>query len=176
MLKKAALVDFLVTQTESESLYLESNLIKKHKPFYNNMLKGGNGYIYIKLTAHPFPQIVLTRMKKHDKATYIGPKHNSMELRKLLQYLRYVLQFRTCGNGQFSRGVVCTDYHLGLCKGRCTPFRTAPRINCGEGGSPKDGGFCGRLASRTPNNHTSASLGKTDNYSQLMQIVTSFFK
>ena len=71
MLKKADSVDFLVVNNESESLYLESNLIKKHKPFYNNMLKGGNGYTYIKLTSHPFPQVVLTRMKKNDKATYI---------------------------------------------------------------------------------------------------------
>jgi excinuclease ABC subunit C len=40
MLKKAASVDFLVVKNESESLYLENNLIKKHKPFYNAMLKG----------------------------------------------------------------------------------------------------------------------------------------
>lgn len=40
MLTKAASVDFLVVKNESEALYLESNLIKKHKPFYNNMLKG----------------------------------------------------------------------------------------------------------------------------------------
>lgn len=71
MLKKADAVDFLVVKNESESLYLESNLIKKHKPFYNNMLKGGNGYTYIKLTNQPFPQVMMTRMKKNDKATYI---------------------------------------------------------------------------------------------------------
>ena len=115
MLQKADSVDFLVVKNESESLYLESNLIKKHKPFYNTMLKGGNGYTYIKLSAHPFPQVRMTRMKKNDKAVYIGPKHNSMELRKLLQYLRYVLQFRTCGNVQFNKGVLCSDYYFKLC-------------------------------------------------------------
>jgi excinuclease ABC subunit C len=71
MLQKAVSVDFFVVKNESESLYLENNLIKKHKPFYNNMLKGGNGYSYIKLTHHDFPQILLTRTKKNDKATYI---------------------------------------------------------------------------------------------------------
>jgi excinuclease ABC subunit C len=40
MLIKAASVDFLVVKNEGEALYLESNLIKKHKPFYNTMLKG----------------------------------------------------------------------------------------------------------------------------------------
>ncbi|MDR0369670.1 MAG: GIY-YIG nuclease family protein [Candidatus Peribacteria bacterium] len=39
MLRKANSVDFLIVKNESESLYLESNLIKKHRPFYNNMLK-----------------------------------------------------------------------------------------------------------------------------------------
>ncbi|MDR2416350.1 MAG: GIY-YIG nuclease family protein [Candidatus Peribacteria bacterium] len=71
MLTKATVVDFLIVKNEGEALYLESNLIKKHKPFYNTMLKGGNGYTYIKLTSHQFPQIFLTRMKKNDKATYI---------------------------------------------------------------------------------------------------------
>ena len=71
MLQKANTVDFLVVKNESESLYLENNLIKKYKPFYNNMLKGGNGYTYIKLTHHEFPQILLTRMKKNDKAIYV---------------------------------------------------------------------------------------------------------
>jgi excinuclease ABC subunit C len=71
MLTKATSVDFLVVKNEGEALYLENNLIKKHKPFYNTMLKGGNGYTYIKLTSHPFPQVLLTRMKKNDKATYI---------------------------------------------------------------------------------------------------------
>jgi excinuclease UvrABC nuclease subunit len=42
-----------------------------------------------------------------------------MELKKLLQYLRYILQFRTCGNSQFSRGVLCSDYYLKLCNGWC---------------------------------------------------------
>lgn len=119
MLKKADSVDFLIVKTESESLYLESNLIKKYKPFYNNMLKWGNGYTYIKLTHHSYPQVLLTRMKKNDKAVYIWPKHNSRELRKLLQYLRYILQFRTCGNVQFNKGVLCSDYYLKLCKGWC---------------------------------------------------------
>ncbi|MDR2541330.1 MAG: GIY-YIG nuclease family protein [Candidatus Peribacteria bacterium] len=71
MLVKAHTVDFLVVKNEGEALYLESNLIKKHKPFYNSMLKGGNGYTYIKLTHHEFPQVITTRMKKNDKATYI---------------------------------------------------------------------------------------------------------
>lgn len=71
MLVKADAVDFLIVENEGEALYLESNLIKKHKPFYNNMLKGGNGYTYIKLTHHDFPQVMTTRMKKNDKATYI---------------------------------------------------------------------------------------------------------
>jgi excinuclease ABC subunit C len=84
------------------------------------MLKGGNGYTYIKLTPHDFPQVLMTRMKKNDKATYIGPKHNTRELRKMLQYLRQLLQYRTCPLSQFRQQKVCSDYYFHLCKGRCT--------------------------------------------------------
>ena len=71
MLLKADHVDFFVVENESESLYLESNIIKKQLPPFNNMLKGANAYAYIKLTRHPVPQILITRKKLNDGATYI---------------------------------------------------------------------------------------------------------
>ena len=80
MVAKASKVDFFVVANESESLYLENNLIKKHKPFFNCMLKWWNGYTYIKFSDSDFPQVLTTRNKKNDKATYIWPKHNTKEL------------------------------------------------------------------------------------------------
>ena len=69
MLLKADHVDFFVVENESESLYLESNLIKKHLPPFNNMLKWANAYAYIKLTKHPVPQVLITRKKINDQNT-----------------------------------------------------------------------------------------------------------
>ena len=54
MLEKATKVDFLIVKNESEALYLEDNMIKQHKPFYNNLLKADNSYSYIKITKEQF--------------------------------------------------------------------------------------------------------------------------
>ena len=119
MVAKASKVDFFVVANESESLYLENNLIKKHKPFFNCMLKWWNGYTYIKLTDWDFPQVLTTRNKRNDKATYIWPKHNTKELKKLMQYLRTILKYRTCPNSQFKEWKICSDFYFWLCGGWC---------------------------------------------------------
>ena len=66
MVSKAAKVDFLIVKNESEALYLEDNLIKKHMPEYNNLLKADNSYVYIKITNEDYPQIFITRKKTKD--------------------------------------------------------------------------------------------------------------
>lgn len=119
MLAKADKVDIFIVQNESEALYLESNLIKQHKPFYNTLLKGWNGYAYIRLSSDTYPQISITRNKKNDWATYIWPKHNSQELKKLLQYLRQLLKFRTCWPSQFRQSKICSDFYFWLCEWWC---------------------------------------------------------
>lgn len=120
MLNKADTVDFLQVKTESEALYLEDNLIKKHQPPFNNMLKWSNSYAYIKITNEDFPQIFVTRNKIKDWAKYIGPKHNTRELKDFLQYLRYIIKRRWCKKTQFKQWKLCWDYHFGLCKWRCS--------------------------------------------------------
>ena len=119
MVAKASKVEFFVVANESESLYLENNLIKKHKPFFNCMLKWWNGYTYIKLTDWDFPQVLTTRNKRNDKATYIWPKHNTKELKKLMQYLRTILKYRTCPNSEFKEWKICSDFYFWLCGGWC---------------------------------------------------------
>ncbi|MBP7007253.1 hypothetical protein KBB05_00565 [Patescibacteria group bacterium] len=101
MLNKADDMEFITCQSEQEALVLESNMIKQHQPLYNRLLKGDNSYIYIKITNHPYPQITLTRWRMDDGATYIGPKNNTQELKKLLQLLRQYIQYRTCSDKQF---------------------------------------------------------------------------
>lgn len=129
MLQKASKVDFFVVSNESESLYLENNLIKKHKPFFNCMLKWWNWYTYIKFSDSQIPQVFTTRMKKQDKATYIWPKHNTKELKKLMQYLRSVLKYRTCSNSQFSEWKVCSDFYFWLCDWWCEKCKHSQDID-----------------------------------------------
>ena len=128
MLSKAEHVEFLECQSEQEALVLESNLIKTHCPTFNRLLKWDNSYIYIKITNHRFPQILLTRYRSDDGATYIGPKNNTQELKQLIQYMRQYLQFRTCKEMQFRQGELCNDYIFGLCKGRCVYAKIEERI------------------------------------------------
>lgn len=143
MLQKATKVDFLMVKNESEALYLEDNLIKQHQPEYNNLLKADNSYIYIKITKEDFPQIVLTRKKINDGSVYIGPKNNTIQLKKLLQYMRQILKFRGCKTNQFKQGKLCSDYYFWLCHGRCKLAKTkkskASLIKeVASGGEPED--------------------------------------
>ncbi len=129
MVAKASKVEFFVVANESESLYLENNLIKKHKPFFNCMLKWWNGYTYIKLTEWDFPQVLTTRNKRNDKATYIWPKHNTKELKKLMQYLRTILKYRTCPNSQFKEWKICSDFYFWLCGGWCEKCKNKSELS-----------------------------------------------
>ena len=119
MMSKAEEVEFMVCQTESEALYLEDNLIKKHIPPYNRLLKGDNSYVYIKITHEDRPQVIVTRYRNDDGATYIGPKHMRGDLKQLLQLLRQILKYRWCKTTQFRKGLLCSDYLFGICAGRC---------------------------------------------------------
>ena len=67
MLKVADHLDFLIVKTESESLYLENNLIKKYQPFYNILLKDSKTFAYIKVNLKDeFPYFEVTRKIKQD--------------------------------------------------------------------------------------------------------------
>ena len=119
MLRHATKVEFHIVTTESEALFLEDNLIKKHLPEYNNLLKADNSYAYIKITNEQYPQIFLTRFRDRDGATYIGPKNNTKYLREMLHFFRQLFQYRGCKKTQCNEGKLCSDYFFGLCEGRC---------------------------------------------------------
>lgn len=114
MVNKASSIDFIVVNNESEALYLEDNLIKKHLPEYNRLLKADNSYVYIKITNEEFPLVILSRDRKNDKSTYIWPKHNTMILKKLMQYLRQIYKFRTSNNWIFNKWELSSDYYFWL--------------------------------------------------------------
>jgi len=71
--RDAARVEFIVTSSEVEALILEANLIKRHKPHYNVLLKDDKSYPFLKLTAEPFPTLVFTRRWSGTAAPTTGP-------------------------------------------------------------------------------------------------------
>ena len=118
MLTKAHRVDFIEVTTESEALYLEDNLIKTNNPEYNRLLKWDNSYVYLKITKEDFPQIFVTRMRKNDGCTYIGPKNNTWDLKKLMHYLRQIYKYRVMKSWEFRQGKLSSDVYFWLDKGR----------------------------------------------------------
>ena len=66
--------EYILTDSEMEALILEANLIKRHKPRFNVLLKDDKGYPYIKVTVQEdYPRVLKTRQVLKDKARYFGP-------------------------------------------------------------------------------------------------------
>lgn len=119
MVAKAHSINFYTVPSEEDAILLETQLINTHKPPFNNLIKGHNAYVYIKIPREDFPNIITTRYKYNDKARYIGPKVHTKDLKKTMRILRSLLQRRQCSKQQFNQGVVCTDYFFHQCAGRC---------------------------------------------------------
>ena len=169
MLAKAEKLDFHIVKNESEALYLEDNMIKEYQPYYNNLLKADNSYVYIKITHEDFPQILITRKRLDDKATYIWPKHNTQSLKNFLHYLRQVLKFRGCKNTQFRQGKLCSDYYFGICSWRCT-LAQSTKLKA-KRPYPIPDLPAGRQGSQFPITNT-----PIHQYSDIIHSIVSFFK
>jgi excinuclease ABC subunit C len=112
--------EFIVVDNEVEALVLESNLIKKHKPRYNILLKDDKQYPHLKLTNEAFPRVIITRKLVKDGSLYFGPFLPSNLARKTLDLINRAFQLRTCDieiNGKLPRP--CLEYHLKRCLAPC---------------------------------------------------------
>ncbi|PKK95930.1 MAG: excinuclease ABC subunit C, partial [Tenericutes bacterium HGW-Tenericutes-4] len=116
--------DYIVTLSELDALILENNLIKKHQPYFNILLKDGKNYPYIKLTMQDdFPKMEVTRKIKNDGAKYFGPYFAGISPNDLMETINYAYPIRTC-NLNLNQGKrikrECLNYSLGLCSAPCT--------------------------------------------------------
>ncbi|MFA5070428.1 MAG: excinuclease ABC subunit UvrC [Patescibacteria group bacterium] len=116
MLENANNLEHIITSSETEAFFLESNLIKKYQPKYNIILKDDKNFAYIKITAEDFPLITLGRKIAKDKARYFGPYLSARSARETLYILRKIFPFRTCRR---LPGKPCLMYHLGYCPAPC---------------------------------------------------------
>ena len=122
MLERAASVEWIVTENESEALLLEQNLIKLHRAPFNIRLRDDKSYPYLMVTVEErFPRIVFTR-KPHKKGNlYFGPFSSAAKVRETLDALQRVFPLRTCRGPQPGRrsGSPCLQYHIKRCPGAC---------------------------------------------------------
>jgi excinuclease ABC subunit C len=120
LVKNVADLEFIVVDNEIEALVLESNLIKKHRPRYNIMLKDDKHYPHIKITKEKFPKAVITRRIQKDGASYYGPFLPASMARRILDLVNRTFQLRTCDieiDGKLPRP--CLEYHLKRCLAPC---------------------------------------------------------
>lgn len=102
MLPKVAHVETIITDTETEALIIEANLIRQHQPSYNVVLRDDKYYLFIKITANEeFPRVFPVRRLKKDGARYFGPYSSAQSVRATLRLLRRLFPY--CGEKESPR-------------------------------------------------------------------------
>jgi excinuclease ABC subunit C len=120
MVAAAETVDVAVTETETQALLLEANLIKRHQPRYNVRLKDDKSYPLVQLTDHPVPRVEVTR-DPEPGATVFGPYTDKGQVETVVKALRETYGLRGCSDHKYSgRERPCLDYEMGLCSAPCT--------------------------------------------------------
>lgn len=117
--------DYFIAVSELDALGLESNLIHKHQPFYNILLKDGKAFPYIKIDLkEDFPRLEIVRkVKKNDGCKYFGPYIAGIDPREILKTINMAFKIRTCKlkiNSLTHAKRECLNYSLGLCLAPCT--------------------------------------------------------
>ena len=123
MVKNIEEFEYIITDNEVEALILESNLIKKHKPKYNILLRDDKNYPYIKVTIKErFPRIIKTRKVIKDGNRYFGPYVSSGAVNDTLDIIENLYKLRTCSmkledGPRLKRP--CLNHFIGKCMGPC---------------------------------------------------------
>ncbi|WP_139958968.1 excinuclease ABC subunit UvrC [Flavicella sediminum] len=123
-------IKHIVVATETDALLLENNLIKKHQPKYNVMLKDDKTYPWICIKKERFPRVFMTRKVIKDGSEYFGPYTSVRTARALLDLIKELYQLRSCNFDLSEQNVsqgkykVCLDYHIGTCKGACENYES----------------------------------------------------
>jgi len=114
-------IDFFVLNSEKEALILENELIKKHHPPYNIMLRDDKNFLYLRVdTGDDFPGVSLVRRRKRDNARYFGPFHSAGSARQTFAALQRYFGLRTCSDYEMgSRSRACLEYDMGRCIAPC---------------------------------------------------------
>jgi len=121
LVKQIADFEIVITKTEKEALILESNLIKRHRPRYNVILKDDKRYPSLRLnsdTSYPYLSIVRKIKKDHDQ--YFGPFSSAQAVRQTLKFIDKTFKLRKCSARTFQQSKrPCLHHQMGRCLGPC---------------------------------------------------------
>lgn len=117
----AHITDFEVirTDTATEALILENELIKKYLPKYNIMLKDSKTYPYIRITNEEWPRVISTRQIVKDGSQYFGPYTSAGSAYKTINLLNRLFPYRKCDKKITGKDDVCLYYHMNQCTAPC---------------------------------------------------------
>lgn len=131
LVKNIASIKYITVETEEDALLLENNLIKKHQPRYNVLLKDGKTYPSICITKEEFPRIFKTRNIIKNGSQYFGPYSSNNTINIILETIHQLYPIRTCrlpltvekiNEGKFN---LCLQYHIKKCNGPCEGRETS---------------------------------------------------
>ena len=130
LVKQIADIKYIVVETEYDALLLENNLIKKHQPKYNILLKDDKTYPWIAIRHEDFPRVMVTRKPVKDGSVYFGPYASGTMMYTLLDLIKELFKLRTCNlvlsqtNIEKHKFRLCLEHHIGNCKGPCEGLQT----------------------------------------------------
>jgi excinuclease ABC subunit C len=127
VIDRIADVEYTMTDSVSEALLLEINLIKRHRPRYNVRLKDDKSYPFIKITlAEDFPRVERTRKLPADGSRYFGPYASASSVDEAMNLIRRLFPFRTCTldihEGKKAIERPCLLYHIKRCQAPCVGY------------------------------------------------------
>ncbi len=128
MIQATASMEFITTETETEALLLEANLIKRLKPYYNVLLRDDKSFPYILITgSHDFPQLDKHRGARSRAGEYFGPFANAGAVSRTLNTMQKAFLLRSCTNAVFeNRTRPCLMHQIKRCSAPCVGYIDAP--------------------------------------------------
>jgi excinuclease ABC subunit C len=127
VIEKIADLEYTMTDSVSEALLLEINLVKRYRPRYNVRLKDDKSYPFIKITlAEDFPRVERTRRLPADGSRYFGPYASASSVDEAMNLIRRLFPFRTCTldihEGRAAIERPCLLYHIKRCQAPCVGY------------------------------------------------------
>ncbi len=127
LIAKTANMEVTITNSETEALLLEFNLIKKHRPRFNVVLRDDKSFPYLHLeNAHVFPRLAFYRGSRREPGRYFGPYPSAGAVRDTLQQLQKLFRIRNCDDSYFAnRSRPCLQYQIQRCTAPCVGLISA---------------------------------------------------